>query len=173
MFKLTWGPSLALAAAVVVGAASAVSGQDESSSPGALGRLVAEVQALRADVAQASSVGIRAQLLVGRLQLQEQRISSVGRQLADAQAELQSVERSNADLATRLRVLHDRQERLGGEGVEREVEAASLALDNAAQREPTLRALEQSLASLLDEEQARWTDYSSRLDDIERALPAR
>jgi hypothetical protein len=177
MFTRTWGPTLAAASLVVIGAASAVAGQDETSGPLTLGRLVAEVQALRAEVAQASSAGIRAQVLVGRLQLQEQRIASVGRQLADAQGELQVTERAQADAATRLRVLQERQERLAGEerrdATEREVEAATLALESAGQREQTLRALEQSLSRLLDEEQARWSEYSARLDDLEQALPAR
>ena len=113
---------------------------------------------------------------MGRLQLQEQRIASVGRQLADAQGELQATERTKAESANRLRVLQDRLDRMGEErrdGAEREIEAATLALEGAGQREQTLRALTQSLSSLLDEEQGRWNEYNARLDDLEQALPAR
>jgi hypothetical protein len=173
MFTLTWGRSIAIAGVVVVGASGVVAGQDESLGPITLGRLVAEVRALRAEVTQASNAGIRAQLLVGRLQLQEQRITEVGRQLADAQVERQAVERAQADAANRLRLLQDRQDRQGGEGMDREMEATSRALESATVREETLRALEQSLSSLLDEEQARWTDYSTRLDELERTLTAK
>jgi len=45
--------------------------------------LLAEVRALRAEVTQVTSAGIRTQVLVARLQLQEQRVLNAARQLAD------------------------------------------------------------------------------------------
>src|SRR5690242_2459156 len=55
-----------------------------------LDELVVEVQALRAEMNQAASASIRAQLLVGRLQMEDQRIAGVVRELESVQADLAS-----------------------------------------------------------------------------------
>lgn len=172
MPTLTRGRILGITAAGVVGLAAVASGQDDGRVT--LAHLIAEIRALRADVATASGTGVRAQVLVGRLQLQEQRIAGVGRQLADAQGEMQAVERSRAEAAARLRVLQNRQDRAEAgdrEGLDREAEAMSRSVERADARLQTLHALEESLSSLLDEEQARWSQYNAQLDELERALP--
>src|SRR4029077_13444243 len=47
--------------------------------------LLTEVRALRAELNQAAGASIRTQLLVARLTLQEQRINTISKQLADVQ----------------------------------------------------------------------------------------
>ena len=72
---------IVLFAVVVVGV---VSGQSQR-SPATLEDLLPEMRGLRADLAQSSSGTIRAQLVVGRVQVQEQRIASLRRELTDIQ----------------------------------------------------------------------------------------
>ena len=52
--------------------------------------LLAEVRGLRADLNQAAGASMRAQLLVARLSLQEQRITTLGKELTELQAQLQT-----------------------------------------------------------------------------------
>src|SRR4051794_31513943 len=61
------------------------SGQTSAIAPGnpSYDALVAEVHGLRGDIAQVTSASIRTQLLVGRLQLQEQRIAALSKQFDD------------------------------------------------------------------------------------------
>src|SRR5687767_6733801 len=68
-----------------------------------LDELVVEVQALRAEMNQAAAASIRAQLLVGRLQMEDQRIAGVVRELDAVQADLAGNAQARAEAATRLR----------------------------------------------------------------------
>jgi hypothetical protein len=72
-----------------------------------LDELVVEVQALRAEMNQAAAASIRAQLLVGRLQMEDQRISGVVREMESVQADLASNAQARAEAATRQRELED------------------------------------------------------------------
>src|SRR5689334_5158762 len=77
--------------------AAALSGQVRQ--PGTpTDELLAEVRALRADINNSTRAGLRAQLLGMRLQLQEQRIGVVSRQLTEVQERL----RANAQAQTAL-----------------------------------------------------------------------
>src|SRR5215831_5732902 len=82
--------SMRAVAAVAIGAlaiAGVASGQ--AHRPDAtLDELVVEVQALRAEMNQAAGASIRAQLLIGRLQMEDARIASVVRELEIVQSEL-------------------------------------------------------------------------------------
>src|SRR5262245_5720615 len=64
-----------------------VSGQGQR-SPATLDDLLTEVSGLRADLNPSASTAVRAQLLVGRLQLQEARINTLGRELTDIRQRL-------------------------------------------------------------------------------------
>src|SRR5688572_6723773 len=68
-----------------------------------LDELVVEVQAMRAEMNQAAAASIRAQLLVGRLQMEDQRIAGVVRELDAVQADLAGNAQARAEAATRLR----------------------------------------------------------------------
>src|SRR6188508_1202901 len=76
--------ALGLGALALAGAASGQAHRPDAT----LDELVVEVQALRAEMNQAAAASIRAQLLVGRLQIEDQRISAVVRDLEAVQAEL-------------------------------------------------------------------------------------
>jgi len=94
---------LALGAVVLGGVAFGQAQRPEAT----LDELVVEVQAMRAEINQAATASIRAQLLVGRLQMEDQRITAVLRDLESVQAELASVAQARAEAATRLKSLEE------------------------------------------------------------------
>jgi chromosome segregation ATPase len=162
-------------AATLTGAVVSARQSSPAKNDEVLPALLAEVKGLRAAMEQMASAGPRVQLFVGRLQLQEARITSMARRLdtvrdslAGAQAhyentrqrfkELQSAMAENreglpprAELESLLANLRS------------EVSAAKTAVDR-------LTAEEAQLVQDLTVEQGRWTEINQRLDELERAL---
>jgi chromosome segregation ATPase len=181
MRKLTpgqWAGVLLFVVAAGAGmrAAASASNQPTSLNPDPL---LAEVRGLRADLHQAAGASIRAQLLVARLQLQEQRITVLGNQLADVRRQLAAKESEAAPVAESVKRLEDAAQSSGSRNPEeqREVELASaMSKTRLAQmrREiAQLRAQETDVQNSIATEQNRWTDFNTRLDELERQLPAR
>jgi chromosome segregation ATPase len=119
-----------------------VSGQIRQ-GPASLDDVMVELRGIRADLAETSSASVRSQLLVARMQLQEQRIYGLMRQFAEVQNQIAAA-RQQAQGAERERMQQYIQE-LGN----REAE----------------------LSHQLTVEQGRWSEFSDRLDTIERSLP--
>jgi chromosome segregation ATPase len=164
--------TLGLAAAGAVGVAS---GQSQPAASSPMEELLAEVRGLRAELRQTADASIRAQLLVARLQLQEQRILTAGRQLTEVQDKLAASEGAMAPLAHQFKKLAEEvpplpEQREDMEGIKGMLKAQ---LDQHQKATQELRAREASLQRVLADEQARWTDFNDRLDELERALPAR
>src|SRR5918994_1682893 len=107
MFKLLTRRTVAvviLASAFIV-SVSARQTPAPAAAPAPSGaELLAEMKGLRADLRQLLDASIRAQLLVARLQLQEQRITSLARQLTDVQQQLQNNERARGALEPQLKM---------------------------------------------------------------------
>jgi hypothetical protein len=162
------------------GVAAILSAQTPRSTPPPVGashdELVAEIRGLRADLNHALTGSIRAQLLVARLQLQEQRVNTVQALLADARRLLSANEEEQTTVAAELR---NTQEALRTKSFERaeRTEAEEIAAQMEAQLVRTqtealqLRAREAELSSQLASEQGRWIDFNERLNEIDRSLP--
>jgi hypothetical protein len=151
----------------VVAFAAALTGQGAAPSDRVLQELLTEVKALRSEVNRAAGSSIRAQLLATRLQLQEQRILTVSRQIDDAQKELAGLAQARAMIEMAVK-------QGGGDDPREQGKVLDLfrqQLTEHQKREQQLQQHESSLTAMLAEEQARWTDFSSRLDELERALP--
>jgi hypothetical protein len=139
--------------------------------------LLAEVKGLRAAMEQMAGAGPRVQLFVGRLQLQETRMSGMIRRLDTVRDNL-------ADARRELEVFNGAQkmmeagddDRKPGEpekafgpilgGMKKQAAAAQANIDRLA-------AEEIQLTADLHTEQARWIDINQRLDELERALARR
>jgi chromosome segregation ATPase len=139
-----------------------------------LDELVVEVQALRAEMNQAASASIRAQLLVGRLQMEDQRIAGVVRELESVQADLASNALVRADAAAKLKTLEENA--LGATNdvrveVEKQVNAARSSAQQLDRRQQTLKRREAVLAKELQEDQARWQEINARLENFEQGVP--
>jgi hypothetical protein len=164
----SWSPVLAQAPAT----------QRSASSDAAVDALVAEVRALRADLAQATQRSMRAQLLLGRLQMQEQRLAYLDRQRSETAARALEASRATAGMVAQV-------EQFDGGGClasptpqqRRDCEqmAAQFKRQLGTQQafEQHLLYHENDLTNALAQEQARWSDVNGRLDDLERTLNAR
>jgi hypothetical protein len=156
---------------VVVGVISA----QPLRSPATLNDLLTEIRALRADLNQSFNATVRSQVIVGRAQMQEQRTAALRRELADIQFQLrvatQQRERTEevaTDVEQGIRSGNldpDRTRQL-----ERELAGMKDRLVREQRFENELRYKEADLANTLATEQNRWSDFNSRLDDLERAL---
>ena len=163
--------AVAIGVAVVALAAGAA-GQSPVPPDRVTLELLNEVKALRADVNRASGSGIRAQLLVARLQLQEQRILTVVRQIDDVKKELAGVTQARASLEAVVKQGEDPAV-AGGQPMEKAFAPLKQQLSQVYDREQQLRQSEAALNGMLADEQARWTEFSTRLDDLERVLIGR
>jgi len=149
-------------------AAGAVSGQ--TARPVAtLDDLIAEVRGLRAEINDVAAAGIRAQLLVARLSLQEQRI----RILADRATEARRIAKSSgADHRARSAHLKSVEDSLR-DGTASSTTSGAFDAMLGHLREDVDRSgrEEQALLKALSAEEKLWIDINSRLDRIERELP--
>lgn len=142
--------------------------------PETLTSLLAEVRQLRLAIEEMSSAGARVQLVLGRLQLQEQRVNNMLRRLETVRGELEGIQREHDDLVRQLQGL----ERAVGETTdaerrrdfEAEARAMKSRLPGVAARLQQRQTEESTLSVDIGAEQARWTDFNQRLEELERAL---
>ena len=167
---------LALVATIAI-ASWFVPTRAQTRSDDVLPALLTEVKGLRAAMEQMASAGTRGQVLVGRLQLQEGRITGLTRRLDTVRDALASSRNDLADGQQRLASLQapvdEKEEGLAGMlkklGV---VKIEDVQRDVAARQETVnrLAAEEQQLLQQITVEQARWIEINQRLDDLERSL---
>jgi uncharacterized coiled-coil protein SlyX len=156
---------LVIACAGAAALSVAVSGQaNPPTSDSPMDKLLAEVRSLRAEVNQAAGASMRMQLLVARLALQEGRISTLSRQLADVRQQLSTLQMGLAPFAAQIKQAQDAGNLDPG---------ANTPFEQMLRHERELRSQETELSSLISTEQRRWIDFNSRLDDLERQLPHR
>jgi hypothetical protein len=140
-----------------------------------LGALLVEVRGLRAAMEQMASAGPRAQLALARLQLQEQRISTMLRRLdavRDSLAASQSVVTSKEVEIGRIEAAlrDDSVPANERRDVEEHLKVLRDHLVAPSAEVRRLTAEETSLANDISAEQARWADFNQRLEELERTL---
>lgn len=172
---LARGIALAVFVLVIVATATA---QGQSTRDTDTSALVAELRALRADLNRAAGANMRMQLLLARLTLQEQRITSLGRQMAEVQGQLAPATSNRT--ATQARLSEIEESRAKGtlppeidEKLAYDAKQLSRILSEQSMREQHLRTQESELLTALTSEQSRWTDFNARLDELERSLQVR
>lgn len=170
--------TLALAGFLTVIAPASTFAQSPSQArpdaPATLDDILKELRALRAELNEATGAGLRAQILVARLALQEQRITGVARELTDIQEKLRASEQAKP-MANMLKAFGAQQAEPG-----EPAPAANPFLDiirgQAEQLEKgdaELKARQEELLRLLGDEQSRWTAFNAQLEALERgATPA-
>ena len=168
--RILW--TLGLVSFIVGFIAVALSAQAQRSIA-SLDDLLTEVRGLRAEVKQTSSASIRTQLLTARLQLQEHRVDTAARQLTDVQGQLAAIR----DEARELQQFVNGSENDDGSlsvdqqnDLRRERARRQQTVEQIRQREQELKGRETELLNNLHVEQARWTEFNGRLDEIERSL---
>ena len=169
--------SYTVAAVAVLGvvAAAVVSGQNQRGLA-TMDDLLAELRGLRADINNAAAASMRLQSLIARLSLQEQRINTLGRQVTDVNAQLETVTRERINHEDHLKQFESAiadgtlPQALRREDAEAEVASQRRSLSQIRAREAQLRNQAAAVAGLIATEQNRWSDFNGRLDDLERSL---
>jgi hypothetical protein len=165
-------------AVVAVGSWFAPARAQSARTDDVLPALLTEVKGLRAAMEQMASGSTQAQLLVGRLQLQEGRVTSMIRRLDTVRDNLGGARSQYEQLAGSIKMLQqgdepgtkpgEKPEELNGilSGLKSQVAAAKANVDRLAGEEIQLTA---DIAG----EQQRWIAINQRLDELERTLAKR
>ena len=156
---------------VVVAVVSGQTGQPAPAARTQMDELLAEVRAIRADLERASAASLRGQLLGMRLQLQEQRITALARQLSEIQERLRTNAQTRVTLLSALKMF-------GGqnEASAEEKKAFDFAMGPVKQQlagldasDAELRQEEATLMAQLQQEQNRWSEFNGQIQELERA----
>ena len=165
---------IAIACVLAIVVAGGVSGQGQR-SPATLDDLLAELRGLRTDLNASVGTNTRVQMIVGRLGVQEQRITSASRELSEVQNQLRDAMQQRQRTSNMVAAMRQRLESnavvLDRVSYARDIAEIESRLLRERQREDDLRYRESELLSMLVTEQGRWMEFNSRLDDLERELP--
>jgi hypothetical protein len=170
--------TLAALLMVVAIASAQTSRQAAPSDSAAVEALTAEIRALRAELGETARAGLRLQLLTARIQAQEQRIIYLDRQRAEASARRAKIEQERNDTTTRVQEFNVNA--LAAVVPVEQRRMMEFAMAEAKRQLPELdrqllqaQADENDAVNALSQEQGRWGDLNTRLDDLERSLGAR
>jgi hypothetical protein len=159
--------SLAIVFAI---AAAVVRGQSAPQAP-PRDELAAEIRALRVELNERLEANIRAQLIIARLQLQEQRTTTVIRQLQDVSDRLRENQQTKQQLEGALKMFSGMAGADSAKNDEGFVMGPLKAqMKQVTELETELKLQQTQLNGALAEEQSRWNVFNARLDDLERAL---
>lgn len=156
-------------------ASAVVAAQGKPSVDDSMASLVTEVRALRSAVERSTAIAARVQVMLGRVQLQESRLTSLGGQLNDLRVRLRQSQldqvMAEADFARMTNAL----ESVGVGSEERQALEAQVAAFKQRSRAiaaetAQLRAQESELMESLTAEQGRWSDFNARLEQLEQQL---
>lgn len=168
------GHALVITALIVVAGLATLAGQAGRGSPGDLQAVVEEIRALRLSLERTTTHASQAQLLLGRVQLQENRLATLGRQYQEARTRSLDAQMARDDAEGRLQRMA---EQLRGTTVAEERQALEdgiagmkLEVGRLQLRAEQLRSDEAGALEALTTEQHRWSDFNQRLEALERAL---
>ena len=136
--------------------------------------LLTEVRALRIAMERSATVGARIQLMVARVQLQEQRIAELSRRAAAVRDEISKVDAVIAATTDDVKRGEGMAEKATSPELRREmevdVEYLKTQLRTPEKRRQELLNEESLLSQQLAADQGRWSDVNNQLDELERSL---
>jgi hypothetical protein len=164
-----WTSGVVLVAGMIAIAAAVSAAQ--SAPPAPRDELAAEIRALRTELNERLEANIRAQLLVARLQLQEQRTATVIRQLQEVNDKLRENQQTKTQLEGALKMFAG----MAGADPTKEEEGFVTAplkaqMKAVTELETELKLQQAQLTAAIAEEQGRWNAFNARLDELERAF---
>lgn len=163
---------LVVTAAVAFGLAAGPAGQAGQPARTQMDELLAEVRALRADLDRAAAASMRGQLLGMRLQLQEQRITAIARQLSDVQQRLRENAQARGALQGSMKMLagmKDDDSPGNAEAMKFFAGPFKQQLAGLDASDAELKAEETQLMGQLHDEQNRWSTFNGQIEEMERA----
>jgi len=164
--------AIAMSAVLMVGVAASAAGQQRTpptAAPATLDDVLNELRALRTELRESSAASLRAQLLVARLQLQEQRINTVWRQLSEVEDKLQANEKNRVAPEHMLKMMGIEP---GAEPPKEMAGVLEMFKNQMAASEKADSDLKLRQAELMTQEQSRWTAFNAQLETLENALTA-
>jgi len=168
--------AIGIAAVATIGLATGLSAktQLQRQTPATLDDLLSEVKGLRSDIGQSSAATIKTQLLVARLQVQEQRINGIAKQIADVEQQLAPIRQSIALMTEDAKRLDNARRMANSDpDLPARIDQIKSGLENHQRRERELAGQEANLAQQYALEQSRWSEFNDRLDALERSLTTR
>jgi len=124
---------------------------------------------------KSAQVSGRIQLFSARLSIEEQRLRGLSQQLIEVRDDLAKVTSDRIDIETRIGQIDTSLSRAVPIDPQRDAYEFRNQLINRLSglraRESELRAHESDVSARLTSEERRWSDFNSRLDDLEGALP--
>ena len=147
-----------------------------SAPPEVLNALLVEVRGLRVAMERAATVGARIQLLVARVQMQEQRIAESSRRANAIRDDVSSIDMQISQLTAMVRQFERGTARVSPEEqreVETMMEMQKQQLAAAEKRRQDLANEEAMLSQQIAADQSRWSDINHQLDELERSLTPR
>ena len=144
----------------------------QAQTPDVLGELLKEVRGLRIAMERAATVGARIQLLVGRVQIQEQRIAELARRSAAVREEMSrlDIEISQAGLSVKSLEGASAKTPDMQKEIEGQLEGLHAQLAVTEKRRQELANEDAQLSQQMSADQGRWADVNNQLDQLERAL---
>jgi hypothetical protein len=167
--------AIAMSAILVAGLAGSALGQQRTPpAPTAvtMDDVVNELRALRTEFKEASAASLRAQLLVARLQLQEQRITTVWRQLSEVDDKLRANENGRMAPEQALKLMGVEPGAEPPKEMGPIVEMFRNQMEASAQSDSELKLRQAELTQLIAQEQSRWNAYNAQLEALEKAVTA-
>jgi hypothetical protein len=164
-----------LSAIVVVGAAGSAAAQERASADATtptMEHVLNELRALRAELRESAAASLRAQLLVARVQLQEQRINSVWRQLSEVEDKLAANEKGRAAPEQVFKLLGLEPGAEPSPAMAPIVEMFKNQLAASEKTDSDLKQRQAELMQLMTQEQSRWTAFNAQLEALEKAVTA-
>jgi DNA repair exonuclease SbcCD ATPase subunit len=156
----------------VVGKTAGQQRTTSSAAPATMDDVLMELRALRTELKESASASLRAQLLVARLQLQEQRVNTVWRQLSEIEDKLQANEKNRAAPEEMLKLIGLEPGAEPPKELDPVVELFKKQAAAVEQTESDLKVRQAELMQLMTQEQSRWTTFNAQLEALEKALTA-
>jgi chromosome segregation ATPase len=132
--------------------------------------IVREIRALRADIREMAGTSLRAQLLAARLQVEEQRIAGLARELGETQEQIRALESARNPFLTQM--LTKLNEQPPDSDQANPLAGLKAQLEKFEHGDPVLKERQERLSQQLSEEQARWSAYNAQLEALEQRAAA-
>jgi hypothetical protein len=167
--------AFAMSAVLVLGIAGSARGQQRippTATAATLDDVLNELRALRTELKESSAATLRAQLLVARLQLQEQRINTVWRQLSEVDDKLQANEKGRMAPEQVLKLMGVEPGAEPSKEMGPIVEMFRNQMDASTKTDSELKQRQAELMQLMAQEQSRWNAFNAQLEALEKAVTA-
>lgn len=167
--------AITMSAILVVGVTGSARGQQRTpptATAATMDDVLNELRALRAELKESSAASLRAQLLVARLQLQEQRINTVWRQLSEVDDKLQVNDQGRGAPEQVLKLMGVEPGAEPPKEMGPIVEMFRNQMTANAKTDSDLKLRQAELMQLMTQEQSQWSMLNAQLEALEKAVTA-